>query len=71
MESIRRKPTLARMRSSENVIILGRDVDGLSTHRIIGTIDPEESYWLGEGDKIESSQISKGLVSEGKEDSDK
>jgi hypothetical protein len=38
--------------------ILGREADGLSTHLIVITFDPEESLWLGEWDKVETSKDS-------------
>jgi hypothetical protein len=44
------------MRTSENVIVLRRDVDGLSTHLIIGKNDPEETLEIGALDKRESSK---------------
>ncbi len=40
--------------------LLGREVDGLSTHLTIRKIDPEESLWLGEGDKVESLKTLEG-----------
>jgi len=41
---MRRKPTLARIKSSEKVILDGRDDEALSTHLRIGTVLSEDTF---------------------------
>jgi hypothetical protein len=44
------------MRSSENVMTLGREVEGLSTLLIVGIFVVEDSSWLGDNVNDESTE---------------
>ncbi len=55
------------MRSSENVIVLGKEVDGLSKQLTIETIDSEESLEIGVVGNEEYGKFFSKSISEGRE----